>query len=89
MSFLKQIQEKIPEYTQEDYNQYLFWRNNLEYVDEMLMKLQREAIVAKSANESTASAIKRLGTYEFLVGIKANVRTTEAFVKTLKEDTHE
>lgn len=77
------LKKKYPHITDEDLKGYELWRNQLDYLDTMLIRLFQDSL---KYQDNTTMALKRLGKYEQIIQIKASVlRINEIFIELQKK----
>ena len=80
-SLFFKLQKLNPSYTQWEYQQYVFWKDKAEYLDNMLLDLYRK----QTRPDTEVEALKRLGKIEQLLAIKCVIIETDKIYSQLGE----
>jgi len=71
-------QEQGGEYTKADFEQYLFWKDNLNILDNLAERAFHKSF--SQGGETEVNALKRLGQYDFCFSIKQAIKITKIAV---------
>ena len=77
------------DYTKDDFEQYLFWKDNLSILDILAERAFFQSYV--TGGETEVSALKRLGQYDLCFKIRQTIKITEVAITAINkgEDTGE